>query len=136
MAHQFIPLSLLRLTTIRWLGDMAFWLSSLVCALSLVCLVKVWHAYQTFAKVKSSLRDWKRLLIIHCQLKSIPTVGPSGFLSSWMGAFRFMFHGREIIQEGYSKVAFRSRLSSSGLTSHIHSTAGPPSRYLSSIVGW
>ncbi|PBK74138.1 cytochrome P450 [Armillaria solidipes] len=65
---------------------MAFWLSSLVCALSLVCLVKVWHAYQTYAK-----------------LKSIPSVGPSGFLSSWMGAFRFMLHGREIIEEGYSK---------------------------------
>ncbi|KAK0212481.1 cytochrome P450 [Desarmillaria ectypa] len=65
---------------------MAFWLSSLVCALSLVCLVKVWYAYQMFVK-----------------LKSIPTIGPSGFVSSWLGAFKFMFHGREIIQEGYSK---------------------------------
>ncbi|KAK0244007.1 cytochrome P450 [Armillaria nabsnona] len=65
---------------------MAFWLNSLVCALSWVCLVKVWYAYQTFLK-----------------LKSIPTVGPSGFVSSWMGACKFMFHGREIVQEGYSK---------------------------------
>ncbi|KAK0494784.1 cytochrome P450 [Armillaria luteobubalina] len=65
---------------------MAFWLSSLVCALFSIGLVKVWHAYQTFTK-----------------LKSIPSVGPSGFLSSWLGAYRFMFHGREIIQEGYSK---------------------------------
>ncbi|KAG7449769.1 cytochrome P450 [Guyanagaster necrorhizus] len=65
---------------------MAFWLNSFVYALSLLCLVKVWNAYQTYVK-----------------LKAIPTVGPSGFISSWIGAFRFLFHGREIIQEGYSK---------------------------------
>ncbi|KAK0187862.1 cytochrome P450 [Armillaria mellea] len=83
---------------------MAFWLNSLVCALAWVCLIKVWYAYQTFLKVASSLRDQKRFLIFYRQLKLIPTVGPSGFVSSWMGACKFMFHGREIIQEGYNKI--------------------------------
>ena len=38
------------------------------------------------------------------QLRSIPTVGPSGILTSYMGAFMFHKHGKEMTQEGYDKV--------------------------------
>ncbi|KIL65497.1 hypothetical protein M378DRAFT_77005 [Amanita muscaria Koide BX008] len=37
------------------------------------------------------------------QLRSIPTVGPSGILASYIGAVRFLLHGREMLQEGYNK---------------------------------
>lgn len=36
-------------------------------------------------------------------LDSIPTIGPSGPLSSYIGAFQFMFRGRQMIQEGYER---------------------------------
>ncbi|KAF9255979.1 cytochrome P450 [Marasmius fiardii PR-910] len=37
------------------------------------------------------------------KLAAIPTLGPSGFLSSYLSAFRFVYHARDIIQEGYQK---------------------------------
>ncbi|KDR68413.1 hypothetical protein GALMADRAFT_78764 [Galerina marginata CBS 339.88] len=37
------------------------------------------------------------------QLRHIPTIGSSGILSSYFGAFKFFRHGREMIQEGYTK---------------------------------
>ncbi|KAF8640039.1 hypothetical protein AX17_001281 [Amanita inopinata Kibby_2008] len=37
------------------------------------------------------------------QLKSIPTVGPQGMLTSYIGAFHFLFHAQEMVQEGYEK---------------------------------
>ncbi|KAL0579192.1 hypothetical protein V5O48_002814 [Marasmius crinis-equi] len=37
------------------------------------------------------------------RLAGIPTLGPSGFLSSYLSAFKFVYHARDIIQEGYHK---------------------------------
>ncbi|KAI0071569.1 cytochrome P450 [Panus rudis PR-1116 ss-1] len=37
------------------------------------------------------------------QLYDIPTVGPSAPILSYLGAFRFMKHAREMLQEGYQK---------------------------------
>ncbi|KAJ7068908.1 cytochrome P450 [Mycena belliarum] len=36
-------------------------------------------------------------------LDSIPTVGPSGSVSSYLGAFRYIFHAKEMFQEGYER---------------------------------
>ncbi|KIL65509.1 hypothetical protein M378DRAFT_76984, partial [Amanita muscaria Koide BX008] len=36
-------------------------------------------------------------------LRSIPAVGPSGTLTSYIGAIRLFFHGQEMVQEGYNK---------------------------------
>jgi hypothetical protein len=38
------------------------------------------------------------------QLKSIPTVGASGVLSSYYGALLFMIKGNEVVQNGYNQV--------------------------------
>jgi len=38
------------------------------------------------------------------QLDRIPTVGPSGVFTSWLGAYQAMRYGSQMIQEGYSKV--------------------------------
>ncbi|KAJ7577969.1 cytochrome P450 [Mycena floridula] len=43
----------------------------------------------------------------NAKLQHIPVVGPSGTFSSYVGALRFFFHAREMIQEGYDKAAFR-----------------------------
>ncbi|PBK68902.1 cytochrome P450 [Armillaria solidipes] len=37
------------------------------------------------------------------QLKAIPTVGSSGFLTSWKDSFKSVFHVRDVIEEGYRK---------------------------------
>ncbi|KIL60298.1 hypothetical protein M378DRAFT_26609 [Amanita muscaria Koide BX008] len=42
------------------------------------------------------------------QLKSIPTIGLSGPLASYIGALRFLFHNEEMVQKGYDK--FRGSL--------------------------
>ncbi|KAM6503707.1 Cytochrome P450 [Amanita muscaria] len=36
-------------------------------------------------------------------LRSIPAVGPSGTLTSYIGAIRVLFHSQEMVQEGYNK---------------------------------
>ncbi|EPQ55820.1 cytochrome P450 [Gloeophyllum trabeum ATCC 11539] len=36
-------------------------------------------------------------------LDGIPTIGPSGPLTSYVGALQFMFRGRDMIQEGYER---------------------------------
>lgn len=38
------------------------------------------------------------------QLSAIPTIGPSSFFTSYIGALRFVKHGKDMIQEGYDKV--------------------------------
>ncbi|KIL65513.1 hypothetical protein M378DRAFT_530989 [Amanita muscaria Koide BX008] len=38
------------------------------------------------------------------KLRSIPAVGPSGTLTSYIGAIQFLFHSQEMVQEGYNKV--------------------------------
>jgi hypothetical protein len=37
------------------------------------------------------------------QLDSIPAIGPSGIISSYVGAYRYLLHGNDMIQEGYAK---------------------------------
>jgi hypothetical protein len=37
------------------------------------------------------------------QLDSIPAIGPSGILSSYVGAYRYLLYGNDMIQEGYAK---------------------------------
>ncbi|KAG5644943.1 hypothetical protein DXG03_007408 [Asterophora parasitica] len=37
------------------------------------------------------------------QLNKIPTIGPSGILTSYLGAYKVLFNARDMIQEGYSK---------------------------------
>lgn len=37
------------------------------------------------------------------RLDFIPTVGPSGSVASYIGAFRYVFHAKEMFQEGYDK---------------------------------
>ncbi|PBK86464.1 cytochrome P450 [Armillaria gallica] len=42
----------------------------------------------------------RKALISRQKLKSIPTVGSSGIIGSWIDAFRFIFHAKDIIDEG------------------------------------
>ncbi|PBK85903.1 cytochrome P450 [Armillaria gallica] len=42
----------------------------------------------------------RKALITRQKLKSIPTVGSSGIIGSWIDAFRFDYHAREIVEEG------------------------------------
>ena len=39
------------------------------------------------------------------QLDAIPSVGPSGLLSSYYGAARFILHAKAMIQEGYDQAS-------------------------------
>ncbi|SJL14067.1 uncharacterized protein ARMOST_17522 [Armillaria ostoyae] len=43
----------------------------------------------------------RKALDTRAKLKHIPTVGLSGIITSWIDAFKFVFHAKEIIQEGY-----------------------------------
>ncbi|PBK90653.1 cytochrome P450 [Armillaria gallica] len=42
----------------------------------------------------------RKALISKQKLKSIPTAGSSGIIGSWIDAFKFIFHAREIVEEG------------------------------------
>lgn len=42
------------------------------------------------------------------QYKTVPTVGPSDPILSYLGALRFFRHGGEMIQEGYNKAGISS----------------------------
>ncbi|KAK0229996.1 cytochrome P450 [Armillaria nabsnona] len=42
----------------------------------------------------------RKTLITRQKLKSIPTIGSSGIIGSWIDAFKFIFHAKEIIEEG------------------------------------
>ncbi|KAK0230003.1 cytochrome P450 [Armillaria nabsnona] len=44
--------------------------------------------------------QFRKALITRQKLKSIPTVGSSGIIGSWIDAFKFIFHAKEIIEEG------------------------------------
>ncbi|KAF9468819.1 cytochrome P450 [Collybia nuda] len=46
-----------------------------------------------------SLKAW----ITRSKLNHIPTIGPSGILSSYIGAYRMLHHPHDMIQEGYNK---------------------------------
>lgn len=41
------------------------------------------------------------------QLRHIPTVGTTGLIESYLDAWKFARSGRELVQEGYSKVGFQ-----------------------------
>ncbi|KAK0196199.1 cytochrome P450 [Armillaria mellea] len=45
----------------------------------------------------------RKALITKAKLKAIPTVGSSGIITSWIDAFKFVRHAKEIIQEGHKK---------------------------------
>ncbi|SJK96822.1 uncharacterized protein ARMOST_00068 [Armillaria ostoyae] len=42
----------------------------------------------------------RKALVSRQKLKSIPTVGSSGIIGSWIDAFKFIFHAKEIVEEG------------------------------------
>ncbi|KAK0230010.1 cytochrome P450 [Armillaria nabsnona] len=42
----------------------------------------------------------RKVLISRKKLKSIPTAGSSGIIGSWIDAFKFIFHAKEIVEEG------------------------------------
>ncbi|KAK0448935.1 cytochrome P450 [Desarmillaria tabescens] len=44
--------------------------------------------------------QFRKTSITRAKLKAIPTVGSSGIIASWINAFSFIFHAKEIIQEG------------------------------------
>ncbi|KAG7094523.1 hypothetical protein E1B28_005352 [Marasmius oreades] len=39
----------------------------------------------------------------YVKLSAIPTVGHAGFFSSYISAYRFLKHGRQVVEEGYKK---------------------------------
>ncbi|SJL13071.1 uncharacterized protein ARMOST_16508 [Armillaria ostoyae] len=43
----------------------------------------------------------RKALVSRQKLKSIPTVGSSGIIGSWIDAFKFIFHAKEIVEEGH-----------------------------------
>ncbi|PBK82181.1 cytochrome P450 [Armillaria gallica] len=43
----------------------------------------------------------QKTLITRTKLKAIPTVGSSGIITSWIDAFKFVHHAKEIVQEGH-----------------------------------
>ncbi|KAK0212142.1 cytochrome P450 [Desarmillaria ectypa] len=54
--------------------------------------------------------QFRKALITTAKLKAIPTVGSSGIIMSWIDAFKFVRHAKEIIEEGhrmYCGSAFR-----------------------------
>ncbi|PBK63983.1 cytochrome P450 [Armillaria solidipes] len=42
----------------------------------------------------------RKALVSRQKLKSIPTVGSSGIIGSWIDAFKFLFHAKDIVEEG------------------------------------
>ncbi|KAM6503705.1 Cytochrome P450 [Amanita muscaria] len=63
----------------------------LLLVISLYCVPSIWRTF-----------------LHNRKLRSIPAVGPSGTLTSYIGAIRLFFHGQEMVQEGYNK--FRGSL--------------------------
>ena len=58
----------------------------------------------TKAKVRFTLLEFCYILITS-QLNAIPTIGSSGIITSWIDAFKFVRHAKEIIQEGHQMVS-------------------------------
>ncbi|PBK94083.1 cytochrome P450 [Armillaria gallica] len=44
--------------------------------------------------------QFQKVLTTRAKLKAIPTVGSSGIITSWVDAFKFVHHAKEIIEEG------------------------------------
>ena len=70
----------------------------------------VFLAFVVPAFLKSLVIHYKVLkmpimtLYLLFQLRSIPSIGPSGILTSYIGALRSIWRGNEALQEGYEKV--------------------------------
>ncbi|EAU87938.2 hypothetical protein CC1G_01585 [Coprinopsis cinerea okayama7 len=64
-------------------------MSHSLCAISVVV---AWILYQ-----------WVLFRITERKIRHIPTVGPDGFISSYIAAWMFMWRGKDIVQEGYAK---------------------------------
>lgn len=51
---------------------------------------------------------WWREILTHAkglyQLRHIPSLGPSGVVTSYIDAFKYILHGHEMIEDGYHKV--------------------------------
>ncbi|EAU87935.2 cytochrome P450 [Coprinopsis cinerea okayama7 len=47
--------------------------------------------------------QWILFTITARKLRHIPTLGPDGFISSYIAAWKFVRNGRQLIQEGYEK---------------------------------
>ncbi|PBK82189.1 cytochrome P450 [Armillaria gallica] len=45
--------------------------------------------------------QFRKVLTTRAKLKAIPTVGSSGIITSWIDAFKFVHHAKEIIQAGH-----------------------------------
>ncbi|KAK0222715.1 cytochrome P450 [Armillaria nabsnona] len=43
----------------------------------------------------------QKTLNTRTKLKAVPTVGSSGIITSWIDAFKFVYHAKEIVQEGH-----------------------------------
>ncbi|KAG2005586.1 cytochrome P450 [Coprinopsis cinerea AmutBmut pab1-1] len=54
--------------------------------------VAIWLVYQ-----------WVLFRIDERKVRHIPTVGPDGFISSYIAAWKFVFKGKDLVQEGYDK---------------------------------
>ncbi len=60
---------------------------------------------------RTKVKGWAILsyyILITSQLKAIPTVGSSGIITSWIDAFKFVHHAKEIVQEGHKMVCIGS----------------------------
>ncbi|SJL13059.1 uncharacterized protein ARMOST_16496 [Armillaria ostoyae] len=53
-----------------------------------------------FATVFLLALQVRKAFISRQKLKSVPTVGSSGIIGSWIDAFKFLFHAKEIVEEG------------------------------------
>ncbi|KIL57273.1 hypothetical protein M378DRAFT_1029616, partial [Amanita muscaria Koide BX008] len=70
----------------------------------LLCYVpSIWRNFNNNRKVREGVRTQGSVSPAFYQLKAIPTVGPSGTFTSYIGALRLFRYGHEMLQEGYEK---------------------------------
>ncbi|KAG5637312.1 hypothetical protein H0H81_005005 [Sphagnurus paluster] len=62
-------------------------------------LVSTFGVFAAAYVISNLYRTW----VERRQLDKIPTVGPSGALSSYLGVYNLVFNGRDMIQKGYNK---------------------------------
>ena len=81
--------------------------TALAVVVSLYCVSFIWTKVANHRRVRviHSLAQSHGLNICLPQLSAIPAVGPSGILTSYIGALRFIKNGKEMVQKGYDKVS-------------------------------
>lgn len=62
-------------------------------------LVSVFAIFTTLYLASSMYKAW----VARVELSKIPTIGPSGVLTSYFGAYKAFWNSREMIQEGYNQ---------------------------------